>query len=52
MAQIGDIPARLCVTGSGVNGIAERSGVEFVQEVVASCEVIETHFGSKCFCGY
>lgn len=44
MAQIGDIPARLCVTGSAGMGIAERSGVEFVQEVVASCQVVETHY--------
>ncbi len=42
--KIGDKPAKLCITGSAGMGIAERSGVEFVQEVVASCEVIATHF--------
>lgn len=42
--KIGDHPAKLCVTGSSGMGIAERSGVEFVQEVVASCEVVQTHY--------
>ena len=42
--KIDDQPARLCITGSAGMGIAERSGVQFVQEVVASCEVISTHF--------
>ncbi|NLI71467.1 MAG: 2-hydroxyglutaryl-CoA dehydratase [Bacteroidales bacterium] len=42
--KIGDFPAKLCITGSAGMGIAERSGVEFVQEVVASCEVIAVHY--------
>ena len=42
--KIGDQSAKVCITGSAGMGIAERSGVEFVQEVVASCEVVETHF--------
>ena len=41
---IGDQPAKLCITGSAGMGISERSGVQFVQEVVASCEVITAHF--------
>ena len=40
----GDKPAKLCITGSAGMGVAERSGVEFVQEVVSSCEVVSTHY--------
>lgn len=40
----GDIPVRLAVTGSAGMGIAERCGIAFVQEVVASCEVIRVKF--------
>ena len=39
--KIDDQPARLCITGSAGMGIAERSGVQFVQEVVASAHFIE-----------
>lgn len=42
--ETGNCPATLCITGSAGMGIAERSGLQFVQEVVASCEVIHHHF--------
>ena len=41
---IGDPPAKLSLSGPVGMGISERSGVQFVQEVVASCEVITAHF--------
>ena len=40
MEKTGDCMAELCITGSAGMGIAERYGIPFVQEVVASCEVI------------
>ena len=42
--KIGDVPARLTVTGSAGMGIAERAKIPFVQEVVASCELILKEF--------
>jgi predicted CoA-substrate-specific enzyme activase len=42
--KIGDGPARLTVTGSAGMGIAERAKIPFVQEVVASCELILKEF--------
>ena len=42
--KIGDCPVKLCITGSAGMGIAERYKVPFVQEVVASCEVISRQF--------
>lgn len=42
--KIGDCPVKLCITGSAGMGIAERYEVPFVQEVVASCEVILRQF--------
>ena len=42
--KIGDVQARLTVTGSAGMGIAERAQLPFVQEVVASCELILKEF--------
>ena len=42
--KIGDCPVKLCITGSAGMGITERYKVPFVQEVVASCEVISRQF--------
>ncbi len=44
--QIGDIPVHLSITGSAGMGIAERCHIPFVQEVVASCELILKKFPS------
>ncbi len=35
---------QLAVTGSAGMGIAERCGLQFVQEVIAACRVAETHY--------
>lgn len=43
-ATLGDRPLELCVTGSAGMGIAERSGVPFVQEVIAAGEVTRRYF--------
>ena len=44
--EIGDVPVHLSITGSAGMGVAERCGIPFVQEVVASCEVIASQFPS------
>lgn len=44
LEKFGDLPAKLCITGSAGMGIAERHKVPFAQEVVASCEVIQKEF--------
>lgn len=44
LEKFGDVPAKLSITGSAGMGIAERHHVKFVQEVVASCEVIQSQF--------
>ncbi|MGP1362217.1 MAG: acyl-CoA dehydratase activase [Bacteroides sp.] len=35
---------QLAITGSAGMGIAERCGLQFVQEVIAACRVAETHY--------
>ena len=42
--KLGDTTARLSITGSAGMGIAERAKIPFVQEVVASCELILNKF--------
>ena len=42
--KLGDVPAHLSVTGSAGMGIAERTGIPFVQEVVAACELVLKNF--------
>ena len=42
--KLGNVPAHLSVTGSAGMGIAERTGIPFVQEVVAACELVLKHF--------
>lgn len=42
--SLGDIKMQLCVTGSAGMGLAERIGATFVQEVVASVELIQKRF--------
>lgn len=42
--QLGNISAKLTITGSAGMGLSERFGLAFCQEVVASCEVIYKHF--------
>lgn len=37
-AELGDVPVRLALTGSAGLGLAERSGLPFVQEVVAAAD--------------
>lgn len=44
--KLGDVAVRLSVTGSAGMGIAERCNIPFVQEVVASCELILKKFPS------
>lgn len=41
IAKFGNIKVRMAITGSAGMGIAERSNLSFIQEVVASCELIE-----------
>ncbi len=42
--KLGDTALQVCVTGSAGMGLAERIGARFVQEVVASVELVQ-----KCF---
>lgn len=44
LAKLGDGAANLVVTGSAGMGVAERSGLPFVQEVVAAAEVIRVKY--------
>jgi predicted CoA-substrate-specific enzyme activase len=44
--KLGDVSAYLSVTGSAGMGIAERTKIPFVQEVVASCELMLNKFPS------
>ncbi|NDV47552.1 2-hydroxyglutaryl-CoA dehydratase [Paludibacter sp. 221] len=44
--KLGDVHAHLSITGSAGMGIAERAKIPFVQEVVASCELILKEFPS------
>ncbi len=42
--DLGNCRASLCITGSAGMGVAEKSGISFVQEVVAACEVIRSGY--------
>jgi len=42
--KLGDLSAKLSITGSAGMGLSERYNIPFCQEVVASCEVIYKHF--------
>ncbi len=42
--DLGNCRASLCITGSAGMGVAEKSGISFVQEVVAACEVISSEY--------
>ncbi|MBQ5996682.1 MAG: 2-hydroxyglutaryl-CoA dehydratase, partial [Bacteroidales bacterium] len=42
-AAVGPVPARMAVTGSAAMGVAERSGLPFIQELVASSEFVARH---------
>ncbi len=42
--QTGNIPVIVSITGSAGIGIAERCHIPFIQEVVATCEVIQNNF--------
>ncbi|MFA6334812.1 MAG: acyl-CoA dehydratase activase-related protein [Bacteroidales bacterium] len=42
--SMGDRPASLTITGSAGMGIAERCKLPFIQEVVASCEVVSQKY--------
>ncbi len=39
-SEFTDVRASFCITGSAGMGISERCGIPFVQEVVASCDII------------
>lgn len=42
--ELGNLSAKLTITGSAGMGLSERYNIPFCQEVVASCEVIYKHF--------
>lgn len=42
--QLGNLSAKLTITGSAGMGLSERFNMDFCQEVVASCEVIYKHY--------
>ncbi len=42
--ETGNLPVHFAITGSAGMGVAERCGICFVQEVVASCEVITSKY--------
>jgi predicted CoA-substrate-specific enzyme activase len=42
--EIGDVRIRLNITGSAGMGFSERMGIPFVQEVVASAEVVQGYY--------
>ena len=39
-AALGPVPVRMALTGSAAMGVAERSGLPFIQELVASSEYV------------
>ena len=43
-SKLGNVSVRMAVTGSAGMGISERCGITFVQEVIASCELIMKKF--------
>lgn len=42
--KLGDVSVKLAVTGSGGLGISKWLGIEYVQEVIAGCEAIQTYY--------
>lgn len=42
--EFGDRKAGFCITGSAGMGVAEKSGITFIQEVVAACEVVNSKY--------
>ncbi|WOO88264.1 acyl-CoA dehydratase activase [Mollicutes bacterium LVI A0078] len=42
--KLGDVDVKLAVTGSGGLGISKWLGIEYVQEVIAGCEAIQTYY--------
>ncbi len=42
--QFGDITIKVAVTGSGGLGISNWLNIEYVQEVIAGCEAIQTYY--------
>lgn len=42
--KLGDVDINLAVTGSGGLGISKWLGIEYVQEVIAGCEAIQTYY--------
>lgn len=42
--RFGNVRSRLTITGSAGMGVAKRSGIPFVQEVIASCKVVKDQF--------
>lgn len=42
--ELGDVMVSLAVTGSGGLGISKWLGIEYVQEVIAGCEAIQTFY--------
>src|SRR5512138_345201 len=40
LQTLGDVHVRLMITGSAGMGVSERYGIPFIQEVIASAEVI------------
>ncbi len=43
VAELGDVDASVCITGSAGMGVSERLNLPFVQEVVAAAEVVRAH---------
>ena len=41
LQTLGDVPVSLMITGSAGMGVSERYGIPFIQEVIASAEVIK-----------
>ncbi len=42
--KLGNVDVKLAVTGSGGLGISKWLGIEYVQEVIAGCEAIQTYY--------
>ncbi len=42
--KLGDVQVKFAVTGSGGLGISKWLGIEYVQEVIAGCEAIQTFY--------
>lgn len=42
--KYGNVDCKICMTGSAGMGIAERSGINFVQEVVSACDIVSLKY--------